>query len=647
MNHIKGKRKPGVKIPLTNFREACSDHLAAFEGIGGYTQGLKYYPGTIFRFPLRSSGVKSPLKPSGSHLTALDINRLMKLYFDEARISLLFLRQIRSIGFSIYGKSKPSWTVSRRPPLDEDAKSFSELVICDFVRNDLDPPRDGKDKWWVAIEDLQPEVDRLPEISRRVMKNVECGIAALISSTSNNHNPEIKIPNARQSSFFNVLPLPLLSALPVHLHASFMLSGDRQSIAIDEDGAGAKSNGSSWNRYLLQEAFPKLYLSFLDDIQNQVQNVFSFWPQEPPPKGSCSELLYAEFWKEVPKSSQRLYPRARQVLKVGQRTPAKKFDLEQAVFDFLPKADSDALATLLLSMNVNLVREVPVGIIKHLEAMPNVTSVTASMLRVLMKSEKGRFALLKEKKETPSILIVLLSQLMTPKMELADLDGCHILPLLDGSLAELKLLGEGNSNIPFYYLVTEKEWKLFEFASNSLVHSDFSAKFTQIISSNEFNLTKLHPSHVKDLLKMRPESSNPEEWLTEFWKYWNGNINAISASSSLEDVEVKIFKANFEGVDTYASPKDLYNEASVVEPTDPSHRELCSCFPGLRRFYPKSMPKSIADKEKSFRDEMSFERFLLALQKLAAFSEVGIPSFLRSHVDGAHLTVIQQSSPFF
>jgi sacsin len=197
----------------------------------------------------------------------------METYFNEARISLLFLRRIKSIDFSIHRKAASGWSVTRRAPLDEYAKSFPELVICQFANNmDFGSQVNGEDKWWVAIEDLRPTAYRLPESSRRVIKNVECGIAALVSSTVESHDSNITPPKALQSRMFNILPLPISLDLPVHIHATFYLFGDRQSIAIDE-----QSHGSGWNRYLLRDALPRLYLSFLGDIQPQVrQDVFNF-----------------------------------------------------------------------------------------------------------------------------------------------------------------------------------------------------------------------------------------------------------------------------------------------------------------------------------------------------------------------------------
>ena len=98
-NQMKGIRKSGVKLELSKLRAVCGDQLAPFEGLWSYTQDVDYYPGTIFRFPLRNSP-SSALRTSKRDLNSGEVRRLMDTYFHEARISLLFLRRIKSIDFS-------------------------------------------------------------------------------------------------------------------------------------------------------------------------------------------------------------------------------------------------------------------------------------------------------------------------------------------------------------------------------------------------------------------------------------------------------------------------------------------------------------------------------------------------------------------
>ncbi|KAL5316261.1 hypothetical protein ACEPPN_015306 [Leptodophora sp. 'Broadleaf-Isolate-01'] len=569
------------------------DQLVPFEGLWGYTQGLDNYPGTIFRFPLRTSAMSSgfTLRNSKRVFDENEARRLMETYFHEARASLLFLRRIKSIDFRIQGQPESGRSVTRPQSLDEDVDLFSKPVVCQFTwKPSFGTQMAGKDKWWVAIEDLLPEADRLPEFSRREMKNVECGIAALISSTVDTHDSNSMPPTSIQPRMFNTLPLPDSSDLPVHIHATFWLSGDRKSIAIDE--YGLISQGVRWNRYLLQDALPKLYLSFLDDIGPQVrQRVFNFWPQQEAPKRSCAELLCTSFWQRLPQSSQRLFPKAQPTVGVPQRRPPQALDISQAVFDFLPRSQSKILAPLLMAMHVNLVRDIPIVVAERLKTVPGINCVTGPMLRTLFKSEQGRACLLKEMAQDPSILKVIF-ELLIPVDK--DLDGCHLIPLANGTLATLKF-GETNEvHSSKYFVVSEDELELFHFASRHLVKSSIGAVLEPVLDSGKFNLARLKLCDVRKLLEMKSAaistpSADEDIWLTAFSKYWNSNIDSLLPSSNISMLDAKIFEAThsrLNGAHVYASPREFEKLPAVVEPSSGEQKKAMRQDPRSLAFQP-------------------------------------------------------------
>lgn len=635
-NQIKGKRKPGVKLELCKLKTVCPDQLAPFEGLWGYNRDLDNYSGTIFRFPLRTRTTESKLRVQKIDLDADMVRRRLENYFDEARISLLFLRRIRSIDFKVHGKIDCEWSISKQEPLDDDANSFSQCVMCSFTRSmALGHQATGKDKWWVAVEDLQPKTDHLPYSPGRVMKNVECGVAGLVSTKFDTIIPEIASLKAINPCMFSTLPLPISSDLPVCIHATFSLSGDRQSLIVDEHGL--ETHGSKWNRYLLQSALPELYLSFLDDIGRHVrQDVPRFWPQEDPPRRSCSELLCSCFWKELPKSSGRFFPKAQPVSILGQRQPPVLFDIHQATFDFLPKNHSDMLAPLLLSLDVNLVRNIPKYIARHLKELSEVNSVTGQLLRKLFKSEKSRLRLQEERSKNSHILEHLLDQLIPVGGDLGELDGCHVIPLADGTMGTLKLLTPSVTPL-YYYFASEDEKKLFDFASELLVSPGFSKRFEKILSCGKFNVERLRLRHVCKLLERRtaPTGVNPEadEWLAEFWDYWNKSSEDIAPSSKIViDDLPEVFRAIYNTTGLYLKPSYLPFLPAVVEPSIPEHLQLCGKFPGLWRLNNKFMPKTLKESESSFSKSASFFRFIRALRTLATEDGGKLGGFVKKHL---------------
>jgi sacsin len=125
------------------------------------------------------------------------------------------------------------------------------------------------------------------------MKDVECGIAALV--------PESDTYSLPVPKFFSIVSLPFPSELPVHVHATFLINEDRKSM---------RDAGAEWNRWLLTRTIPRLYLAFLEDLGRKIEKdrYFTFWPQNQPQRGSLSELIFSSFWKLLPESRCRLFP---------------------------------------------------------------------------------------------------------------------------------------------------------------------------------------------------------------------------------------------------------------------------------------------------------------------------------------------------
>lgn len=117
----------------------------------------------------------------------------------------------------------------------------------------------------------------------------------------------------------------------------------------------------------------------------------------------------------------------RLITAVAQRRAAQLFDVNQAVFDFLPSNDSDVLTPLLLQLGVNLARHMPKGAVTQLKALPAVKCVDAKFLTQLMKSEvTGRC--LQNQMAISGHLWDVLVDLLLPNDDngMKDLQNCHI-----------------------------------------------------------------------------------------------------------------------------------------------------------------------------------------------------------------------------
>ena len=634
-------------LELSKLKNACPDQLAPFDGLWNYERNLDYFDGTIFRFPLRSGECQSMLSVN-KNLDGDRVRSLMDDYFHEARISLLFLREIRALEFKIHGKPNSGWTVNRESPI---SSSFFESVVCSFTKSTYpDMSTTGTDKWWVAIQDVQPKTKHLPFNPRRKMKNVEAGIAALVSSQS---SPSV-LPGTRSEShskhfpkvisprMFNVLPLPFSSDLPVHIHATFALYGDRQSIIVDEHG---QESYAKWNRYLLESALPELYLAFLEELGRKIEQdeFFSFWPQEYPAKKSCAEILFSAFWKDLPQCTNRLFPKTQLGQLSGRRrAPPEIFDVNQAIFDFLPTKESDVLVTLLLSAGLKLVRHIPRGIAIHLRNLKQINCVTGSMLRELLKLESNGLLLQNEMAKNGEILSNILERVIADGDEILQLDGCRCLPLANGMLGTLTLLTSSTTQVT-YYVALDSEMELFQFSSALLLSAEARGLFRKILESQRFNLKALQLCDVQKLLENRivPTAVTSKEniWLTQFWDFWNHSLepNDPQVLSSIDDF--MLYRATCNDVETYIKPAQFQQLPAVVQPVVDDQKPLAAKIPGLYRLDRRLMPRALEDEENSFHEAKSFYRYINVVKTLAAACNSGLGAFLKSHLDLVNLKV--------
>ncbi|KAH8668095.1 hypothetical protein BGZ60DRAFT_451451 [Tricladium varicosporioides] len=653
-NQRKGRRKAGVKLALSKLRAACPDQLAPFRGLWDYSEDLDYYPGTIFRFPLRPTGAISKLKLNCPDLNSDVVYRYLDNYFNEARISLLFLRRIRSIEFKVWGKEHSGWIISKeevieqqRSVLPEGNKISSGPVSYLFHRHlQFESELSGKDTWQVLAKNIPPAIDKTASPGRE-RKNIECGIAALLSSETNTVDPNILTHAPIQSRMFSTLPLPISSDLPVHIHATFQLSGDRQSLVVDE--YGAESSDSTSNRYLLGTALPNLYLTFLEELRKQIHlDIFKFWPQEDPPKRSCSEPLCSSFWQELPKSSRKLFPKAPLDSEAAQREPLEWFDMSQAVFDFLTKSQSTTLAPLLLDLSVNLVHRLPLKVSSRIKSIPETKSVDANMLRTLLKLDRSKKKLELEIAKVDELMKVILRLSITDKTDLRELDGCHIIPLANGSLGTLKYESSDTKNI--YFVSSEEEMDLFDFASSLLVADKHEAELYSIIHSEKFNLTKFSMLHVGKVLKgsfttlpQRPS----EKWLERFWKAWNDDQNTIERSSEAQIQEFLLCRANLNGQITSTSLAGFTTSPAIVSPNNVRHRQLCFNIPGLYQFDGDLMPGRFRIHANNLLKTNSFFKLISALQILANNANITVTAFVHKHLHAENRELLRNLTIHF
>ncbi|KAH0562155.1 hypothetical protein GP486_003148 [Trichoglossum hirsutum] len=678
LNRRYGRRKPGLRVELATIRDICCDQLTPFHGLWGYSQDMDSYEGTIFRFPLRPQGSKTTLTENRVNLGVNAVREHLEKYFQTARLSLVFLQRIKQISFRFRHMKEPHFRVEytqRFFPL-LCTQPYRYIHMSYLYRGDMQRRFEGTDEWWIAKSDIQDVPASLQEWQknvRRRVKDSKCGIALLCSP------PKDAI---LEPQMFSSLPLPFASHLPVHINASFILSGDRQSILI---GGSSPHEGSAWNRWLLREPIPRLYVDFLNQIVRRFgTQAYDYWPTGELSKDGPSDLIRTGFWEEVARSSNRLYPKAAPMTlpcipgtdgQVGEQRdtpePPVHFELKEAVFDFISADSSYVLQDVFRGWFPGLVRvpgdQLPIDFGRLGSAK---TELTPSMIRRKLL-DGGAYNELQNYADGNSGVLDDLLQIILPKKdaeasEVAELNNCPILPLQDGSLGILRYLKSSQSP-QVYFCVTAEERKIFGFASNifvrgEIIENSLSERSFQsggvgrefipwVFNSSMFNVRELTVQDLGQLLQQRAASeweSTPalESWLEAFWFYFRirmpidklgGTRKDITAHCGIENFPV--FQAMKGGQTVHISPASFETLPAVVEPPPRFEGllELCLRFPDLYIVNRRMTPFSLEEDEP---ETEFFVRFLNAIADIASAKKTSWETIVSSAIDDSSRKIL-------
>ena len=343
-------------------------------------------------------------------------------------------------------------------------------------------------------------------------------------------------------------------------------------------------------------------------------------------------------------SEHRLFPKAELNIDASLRRKIQFFTLRDAVFDFLPTTQPDILGHILLDLGVKLVRGVPPHIQKRFESLPTLATISGQVLRRLFKSEKSRECLKSAMTDGRMDWNLMLS-ILVPKEDamMDDLDGCHILPIMDGTLGTMKIISTTQDTLRFL-LVSDKEAEIFSFASQHFVKPCARKHLLLVEKKGRLNLQKLQLRDVLRILKSKPISAIPTEeedkWLLNFWKFWDSNGGSANEAPNVDDFDEKLFRAVKDGRPQYVPSFQFSILPAIVEPSDATQRKLCQAFPELYIFDSKFIPAALSKKHSYLRQTAAFNKFIHSLKMLADWSkQTGIEDFIKSRINTFQLKV--------
>ena len=688
------ERKVGTKISLSAVNKLAPDQLVPFLGLNNFVKDLVHYEGTIFRFPLRAVGAMTHLKDRVQQVDTVTVRKLLEDYLAVARMALLFLRNVESIDFRIRDQEQSQWSVAARRVLRHDND------ICQDV--EITSTRGGRlqqvDRWCVSRKDVEQIPVDITRSGRTAEKAAECGIATFLTSQKSDAEEDtvvlgqytdimrgaMAIGQAVDQKVFCRLPTVHTSSLPVSIHASFAVTGDRRIIALE-----ATAENSAWNKWLLTTPVASLYLETLQHLARRLgEEAFDIWPSMKfyHSETTISGTLCKAFWNKLLDRDQRLDPIFPLVVQLptsgrqdglpGNAMFKKTVSLVEARFDFLPNQISQALRPLLVKLCPALVRLPGKLWPDYRRAAAQAAWVSNEIdsdylcqtffnddnCKVLEAFVRG----LEQEKEKRAAMAMLL-ETMVPKMTGTDttpmkvLGGCRVLPRpkMDAPLG--LLLWNPPFNAPFNYVATAEEQELFKFASNFMVNTELFQDGNHLIDlllKASFNVRKLDFAHLGDLLTRLHSPANTsiafddrDKWMPKFWHYVNPKLNnerTSSSASSLDTLLAKgglcdcaIYRFRFNKWYCYLTPREFEAQPCVIEPIDDNHRKLCTQIPSLQVIDRTCVPSLLLETEGGLKQTNSFGRLLQAFEKLANTNQTTVKTFLEKSLSSGSKQLLQ------
>ena len=289
------KRKTGHDWPLGKVPEMMKtipNQFFPYMGIfdcnnDSFVRGQ--YNGTLFRFPLRVSASEL----SQTLYTEEKVEHLFKSFMDDARLVLLFLRNVESIELYVREKSEEEPRCIFRVKISDDSVQEARCRRGDFF-NQIKPGQHMLEPVTTTYP-LTIETEKYtgtPEHSaeRYLVTNYCCGgtvsvqFEKLLTDHELSYLPSVGVamaipigvkcttPNI-SGHVFCALPLPIqtksMTGLPVHVNGFFALSQNRRHIKLpnaDQEERGELTDKSLlWNCCLLREAVPAAYATLISE----------------------------------------------------------------------------------------------------------------------------------------------------------------------------------------------------------------------------------------------------------------------------------------------------------------------------------------------------------------------------------------------
>ncbi|PRQ41414.1 putative transcription factor C2H2 family [Rosa chinensis] len=487
---------PGLRIKFSGRKimEQFPDQFSPFLHFGCDLQHP--FPGTLFRFPLRSASAASRSQIKKEGYAPEDVMSLFSSFAKVVSETLLFLRNVKVISVFVKEGSGHEMQLLHRvnkhcnsePEMESNARQDVFSLFYGNRHNGMDKEQFLKKLRKSADKDLPYKCQKVIITEESSSGNVShswitsecigggqakkkfpvfsdkshtyfpwaCVAAYLYSSKVGLQTSDISENNetcAVTSNLFQVppgpsedrkdlegrafcfLPLPITTGLPAHVNAYFELSSNRRDIWFGNDMAGGGKKRSDWNMYLLEGVVAPAYGHMLEKIAPEIgpcELFFSLWPKT---RGlEPWALVVRELYMFIADCGLRvLYTKARE----GQWISTK-----QAIFPDFTFDKVDELIEALSDAGLPLVTVSKPIVERFMDVCPALHFLTPELLKTLLIRRKREF------KDRNTMVLALEYCLLDLKMPvqsagLYGLYGLPLLPLADGSFTIIDKKGIG------------------------------------------------------------------------------------------------------------------------------------------------------------------------------------------------------------
>ncbi|KAK9896543.1 hypothetical protein P389DRAFT_196634 [Cystobasidium minutum MCA 4210] len=266
------QHRKGFSLPQTEWL-AYADQLAPFEALGRSTAAP--YAGTAIRLPLRTPHQAPQSKIKKEAVTEADIATLFMQYLAlELEVALLYLRHVRKISFKIIqedgsvellGEAEIAAGASiaqMRNVTGLDTPGARKFALT--IKSKLGNTSKSK-KWYMLhyVEDTRQATNMVEQVFRHTINN-------RLRDEKLYPHVALAMPEEplgpQDGKLFTVLPLPVQTGFPLHVHAMLAITPDRQNLRNNVEHNMSNSRDSllvCWNRTILNQILPQAWRELL------------------------------------------------------------------------------------------------------------------------------------------------------------------------------------------------------------------------------------------------------------------------------------------------------------------------------------------------------------------------------------------------